>query len=95
MKREELAEWWRLYVRMLAALLGALDAAHSSPPPVDVLQQIEVLQREALLLHVRRAPLQTPLLDFALQACPLVETCADTCSSSAPTCERRLAFRAC
>lgn len=68
MAREELAEWWRLYVGMLAGLLGALDAASSSQPPMDVLQQIQTLQREALLLHVRHALLQTVLLNFACQA---------------------------
>ncbi|KAK9835310.1 hypothetical protein WJX81_000781 [Elliptochloris bilobata] len=55
MTREELTDWWRLYVRTLAGLLEAAEGAPGAQPPPDVLQQVQQLQREALFLHIRAA----------------------------------------
>ena len=55
MTREELTDWWRLYVRTLAGLLEAAEGAPGAQPPPNVLQQVQQLQREALFLHIRCA----------------------------------------
>ncbi len=52
MTRDELADWWRLYVRTLAGLLELVEGAGAAAPP-DALQQLQQLQREALFLHIR------------------------------------------
>jgi hypothetical protein len=69
MSREELADWWRLYVRALAGLLDAASAP-DAPPPADVVTQIQTLQGEALFLHIRCAPPpRPPRLDAAQRCC--------------------------
>jgi hypothetical protein len=55
MTRDELADWWRLYVRTLAGLLELVEGAGAAAPP-DALQQLQQLQREALFLHIRCGP---------------------------------------
>lgn len=56
MTREELADWWRLYVSKLAGLLESVEGAAGAQPAPDVMQQLQQLQREALFLHIRCSP---------------------------------------
>ena len=52
--REELAEWWKLYVAALDKQLSAADAgAPDAAPPPDAASQLVTLQREALSLLTR------------------------------------------
>ena len=76
MTREELTDWWRLYVRTLAGLLEAAEGTPGVQPPPNVLQQVQQLQREALFLHIRCARVLARALPAALcsvhgpQCCP-------------------------
>ena len=55
--REELAEWWKLYVAALDKQLNALDAAAcDTAPSPDAASQLATLQREALSLLTRCWP---------------------------------------
>lgn len=55
--REELAEWWKLYVAAVDKQLSAADAAGSdAAAPPDAAVQLATLQREALSLLTRCRP---------------------------------------
>ena len=55
--REELAEWWKLYVAALDKQLSAADgAAPDTAPAPDAASQLAMLQREALSLLTRCCP---------------------------------------
>ena len=52
--REELAEWWKLYVAAVDKQLNMMDTvAHDAAPLPDSATQLAALQREALLLLTR------------------------------------------
>lgn len=55
--REELAEWWKLYVAAVDKQLSAADAAAPDAAPApDAAAQLATLQREALSLLTRCRP---------------------------------------